>query len=246
MLSSLQPLYAIAFPSRDGEERQIARMNRDNRRGLSPLWPILLLVMVLGAVIIVLFIAQGDARIGFVGNVVAGAMTLIAAWGAWLAVQEQIAGQKTIADKQGALQRFLILQQQLQTVERDLRLTGIVERKGKELQQAYFTGPSVQRWQVKDARKDLEAEKKDLENLKLDFTWYSTSRSALPESIKTRKDVIRKLDDLRLAVEAARQQALAAIRKGEAEISAQDLPINIKNEVFDALHAETVGSAPVL
>jgi hypothetical protein len=176
-------------------------------------------------------------------------MTLVAAWGAWLAVQKQIAGQKTIADGQktiadrhGALHRFMILQQQLQTVENDLRQTGIVKRRGKklqqaykELQQAYFAGPSVHRLQVNDARKELEAKIQNLENLELDFTFASTSRSALPESIKTRKDVIAKLGNLKSAVEAARQALAAIPPKGTDEISAQDLAINIENEVFDAL-----------
>jgi len=261
MLSSLQPLYAIAFPSRDGEERQIARMNRDNRRGLSPLWPISL-VIVWGAVNIVLAIRGtiSSEWIGFAGNVVAGAMTLVAAWGAWLAVQKQIAGQKTIADgqktiadRQGALQRFTILQQQLKTVENDLRLTGIVKRRRKELQQAYkewqqayFAEPSVQRSQVNDARKELEEKIQNLENLELNFTLSSTSRSALPDSIKTRKNVIAKLGDLKSAVEAARQALAAIPPKGADEISAQDLPIDIKNEIFDALHAACKAHDPVI
>ena len=220
-------------------------MGKNNLPDLSLLWPISL---VLGAVIIVLipvFIGasiKSSDWIGFAGNVVAGTMTLVAAMVAWVAVQKQIAIQKKIADGQGALQRFLIFQQQLETFEGDLRLTDIVERQGKEVpsvQEAYFAGPSVQRWQVNNARKELEARKLGLEEADRSFTLFSSPRWALAESVKTRKDVIGKLDDLKSAVAAARQ-ALAAIPKGAAQISAQDaktcLAINVKNEV-DALHA---------
>src|SRR6266851_7249999 len=105
-------------------------MDRDNLRGLSPLW-LISLAMVLGTAIVVLIpasIASGDPIkssdwIGFAGAVVAGTMTIIAAVVAWFAVQKQIAIQQEIADGQGAFQRFLILQQQLATLENDLRLT---------------------------------------------------------------------------------------------------------------------------
>jgi hypothetical protein len=220
--------------------------------------------MMFFAVIFVLFIARGSAKasdwFGFAGNVVAGLMTLVAALIAWLGLQKQIAGQNTIADgqkaiadRQEALQHFMILQQQLETVENDLRLTGIVKRRRKELQQAYkewqqayFAEPSVQRSQVNDARKELEEKIQNLENLELNFTLSSTSRSALPDSIKTRKNVIAKLGDLKSAVEAARQALAAIPPKGADEISAQDLPIDIKNEIFDALHAACKAHDPVI
>jgi hypothetical protein len=198
---------------------------------------VIIVLMVLGAVISVLAVrhAISPEWIGFAGNVAAGAMTLFAAWVAWRGVQDQIA-------IQGALQRVLILQQQLQTLESDHRLTAIVERQGKEaalVSQNFFAGPSVKPWQVDSARKELEAKQQELDSAVGNFTLFSTPRSALKESIETRKGVITKLDDLKSKVAAARH-ALAAIPKGEAEISPHHtktcLAINVKNEV-DALHA---------
>jgi hypothetical protein len=72
--------------------------------GLSPLW-LIMLALVLGVLIVVMIpvsIAGGDAIrssdwMGFAGNVVSGAMTLLAAAIAWFAVQRQITAQKEIA-----------------------------------------------------------------------------------------------------------------------------------------------------
>jgi hypothetical protein len=76
-------------------------MEMNNMSGLSPLW-LISFAMLLGCTIVVLIpatIAMGDAIkssdwIGFAGNVVAGAMTLIAAVLAWFAVQRQIKAQE--------------------------------------------------------------------------------------------------------------------------------------------------------
>jgi hypothetical protein len=75
-------------------------MEKNNLPGLSPLW-LISLGFILGCVIVVMIpasIATGDAIkssdwIGFAGNVVAGAMTLIAATFAWFAVKRQIDAQ---------------------------------------------------------------------------------------------------------------------------------------------------------
>ncbi len=78
-------------------------MSKDNLSGLSPLW-LISLALVLGSTIVTFIpisIASGDPInssdwIGFAGNVVAGAMTLIAAIMAWFAVQAQIKAQRDI------------------------------------------------------------------------------------------------------------------------------------------------------
>jgi hypothetical protein len=81
-------------------------MSGNNLPGLSALW-LISLAMVLGAAIIVMIpisISGGDAIkvsdwIGFAGNVVAGVMTIIAAFIAWLAVQQQIGAQQRTSDQ---------------------------------------------------------------------------------------------------------------------------------------------------
>jgi hypothetical protein len=72
-------------------------MKSENLPGLSPLW-LIMLAMVLGTFIVVILpvsIATGDNIkssdwIGFSGSVLAGAITLLAAVLAWFAVQRQI------------------------------------------------------------------------------------------------------------------------------------------------------------
>jgi hypothetical protein len=79
-------------------------MTKSNIPGLSPLW-LIMLALVLGVLFVVMIpvsIAGGDAIrrsdwIGFAAGVVSGAMTLLAAATAWFAVQRQIAAQKEIA-----------------------------------------------------------------------------------------------------------------------------------------------------
>lgn len=80
-------------------------MNKGYLPGLSPLW-LIMLAMVLGTLIVVLLpvaIATGEPIkssdwIGFAGNVVSGAVTLLAAIVAWFAVQRQITASKEIAN----------------------------------------------------------------------------------------------------------------------------------------------------
>jgi uncharacterized membrane protein len=86
-------------------------MEKNNLPGLSPLW-LISLGLVLGCVIVVMVpvsIATGDAIkssdwIGFAGNVVAGAMTLIAAIIAWFVVQQRIKAQEHAEVRERALQ----------------------------------------------------------------------------------------------------------------------------------------------
>jgi hypothetical protein len=86
---------------------QVAGMKNGNLPGLSPLW-LISLALVLGTLIVValpMSIASGDNIkssdwIGFAGNVVAGAITLLAAIIAWFAVQRQITAQES-AEKRG-------------------------------------------------------------------------------------------------------------------------------------------------
>jgi hypothetical protein len=79
-------------------------MNSNNLSGLTPIW-LISLALILGTAIVVMIpaaISEGDAIkasdwIGFSGNVVAGAMTLIAGVIAWFAVQRQIAVAREVA-----------------------------------------------------------------------------------------------------------------------------------------------------
>jgi hypothetical protein len=79
-------------------------MNKVDMPGLSPLW-LVILAMTLGTTIVVLMpaaIATGDQIktqdwIAFAGNVLSGAMTLLAGTMAWFAVQKQISADKEIA-----------------------------------------------------------------------------------------------------------------------------------------------------
>jgi uncharacterized membrane protein len=86
-------------------------MDKNNLPGLSPLW-LISLGLVLGSVIVVMIpvsISTGKTIkssdwIGFAGNVVAGAMTLIAAIIAWFAVQRQIKAQEQAEVRERELQ----------------------------------------------------------------------------------------------------------------------------------------------
>ncbi len=78
-------------------------------------------------------VSQGDPIkandwIGFAGNIVGGAMTIIAAIAAWLAVQKQILAQQKIAEEQISSQRISILQDRLFVLEEDWRLTWKIHR----------------------------------------------------------------------------------------------------------------------
>jgi hypothetical protein len=87
---------------------QVAEMKSENLPGLSPLW-LIVLAMVLGTFIVVMVpvsIATGDNIkssdwIGFSGSVIAGAIALLAAVLAWFAVQRQIIAQED-AEKRAA------------------------------------------------------------------------------------------------------------------------------------------------
>jgi hypothetical protein len=111
------------------EARQVARMEKDNLPGLSPLW-LISLAMVLGTVIVVLIpasIATGDQIkssdwLGFAGNVIAGVMTIVAAAVAWRAVQNQIGEQRRIASQQSALQALEPLHRHAAVLEDECRL----------------------------------------------------------------------------------------------------------------------------
>jgi hypothetical protein len=108
---------------------KVDRMDQNNSSGLSPVW-LISLAMVLGTAIVVLLpasIASGDPIkasdwIGFAGNVLAGAMTILAALIAWFAVQKQIGAQQKIAEHQIAAQRIAILQDRLTILLNDYRL----------------------------------------------------------------------------------------------------------------------------
>jgi hypothetical protein len=104
-------------------------MNKDNLPGLSPLW-LISLAMTLGILLILvvpLIITKEAIHpsdwIGFAGNIVAGAVALIAAIIAWRSVQAQISVQSRIAEIQSAIQRMELLQRNFAILQREIRLS---------------------------------------------------------------------------------------------------------------------------
>jgi hypothetical protein len=187
-------------------------MDKNNLPGLSPLW-LISLGLVLGCMIVVMIpasIATGEAIkssdwIGFAGNVVAGAMTLIAAAVAWFAVQKQITIQRELAETQAAIERFNILQAQLTILENETRLTSAASLEAKWAVLAptsFLAGPDLESWQVESALKEYQERIEAIESLEDEFTIAGTQRWAF-DGGATRRPVFGELINLRRAITRA-------------------------------------------
>jgi hypothetical protein len=187
-------------------------MDKNNLPGLSPLW-LISLGLILGCVIVVMIpasIATGEAIkssdwIGFAGNVVAGAMTLIAAIIAWFAVQKQITIQREIAESQAAIGRFNILQAQLAILENETRLTSSISIEAKWAvlpQSTYLAGPGLVKMQVESALEEYQKRTEAITSLEHEFEMAGTQRWAF-DGGKTRMSAFRDLIKLKIGITRA-------------------------------------------
>jgi hypothetical protein len=154
--------------------------------------------------------------IGFAGNVGAGAMTLIAAAVAWLAVQRQISLQRAIADSQAAIERFNILQAQLTVLEDERRLISKIRLQAQwsaAPQSVYLKGPSLTLWQVSETIKYYDERLEDIEDLETEFDVAGTKRWFFGGG-KTRYPIFIKL--AALSIELVKARSVLKIAEGHA------------------------------
>jgi hypothetical protein len=212
-------------------------MDQNNFSGLSPVW-LISLAMVLGTAIVVLLpasIAGGDAIktsdwIGFAGNVVAGAMTIVAALVAWVAVQKQIGAQHRIAESQIAAQRVAILQDRLAILQNDYRLAWKVKSAAAVpgfIPQVFLSTPTVTTANCDTAISEFAKAIANLDQVVEEFNIAETRRWS-------RRTGVQERNQIALAVTAFRK----------AEIDNRQTILKLKHQIWELIQVGEDDAAP--
>lgn len=200
--------------------------------GLTPIW-LISLALVLGTTIVVLIpaaIATGGPIkssdwIGFAGNVVSGAMTIIAALIAWLAVQKQIEIQKLLSRQQAAIQKFNILQAQLVILQEENILADAMDLQSKYAQltkKHYLNTLTFSPWQITGAKQNCEKQLIEINRIDEEFQRAGRNRSAYPAANKQRSFARLKFIALRGEIITLKGELSLIELRSQTAVSAAD------------------------
>lgn len=148
-------------------------------------------------------IAREGARtdwLGFAGSIIGAAMTVAAAGIAWAAVQRQISIQREIANSQGAIERFNIVQSQLAILENESRVTRLIALEAQYstlLRKTYLAGPDIDDWQAEAAEKEAQERLASLTSIEEEFRLSGTQRWAFNGG-PVRNDIFIAMANLRI------------------------------------------------
>lgn len=210
------------------------------RSGLTPLW-LISLAMVLGTLIVVfipLAISGGDTIksndwIGFAGNIVAGIMTLIAAFVAWSAVQKQIAAQDRIAQVQIDIQRYEIVQRQTEFLVGETHVCGECTSKATYALNILpmLSAPDLSYGTLQVVHTAYEDLHREVENLDIKAGSTGVKRWSFSNGVNARNNLMVALVEFRgEIIKASHEMKQIMIANNQFEAKLEALPVSARDK----------------